>query len=175
MKDLYIIPECYIDTCLVESLLETEGVNHQKGCNVVTGVMDSKYADKFAVGIIDDDKKKPSYVNEFYNLATTDFLVLLKHLTRPHYLIMVKPAMDGFILGCVGKKGIDLSEYDLPSDLKSFTKETKCVATKNDIRFKKLFYELKDVPEMVLLAKLLNYFKEKGFASKEEEFKMFFL
>ena len=98
MKDLYIIPECYIDTCLVESLLETEGVNHQKGCNVVTGVMDSKYADKFAVGIIDDDKKKPSYVNEFYNLATTDFLVLLKHLTRPHYLIMVKPAMDGFIL-----------------------------------------------------------------------------
>ena len=175
MKDLYIISECYIDTCLVESLLETEGVNHQKGCNVVTGVMDSKYADKFAVGIIDDDKKKPSYVNEFYNLATTDHLVLMKHQNRPHYLVLVKPAMDGFILSCVGKTGIDLTDYDLPSDMKSFTKETKCVATKNDVRFKKLFHDIKDIPEIVLLAKLLNYFKGKGFASKEEELIAFFL
>lgn len=175
MKDLYIIPECYIDTCLVESMLETEGVNHQKGCNVVTGVMDSKYGDKFAVGIIDDDKKKPSYVSEFYTLATTEHLALMKHWNRPHYLVLVKPAMDGFILSCVGKTGINLADYDLPSDLKSFTKETKCVATKNDARFKKLFHELKDVPEMALLANLLNYFKEKGFASKEEELKSFFL
>lgn len=38
MKDLDIVPECYIDTNLVETLLNmagepTDGVNHQKGCN----------------------------------------------------------------------------------------------------------------------------------------------
>ena len=30
MKDLFIIPECYIDTNLVETLIITDGCNHQK-------------------------------------------------------------------------------------------------------------------------------------------------
>ena len=38
MRDLYIIPECFVDTSLVESLLTTDGVNHQKGCFTVAGV-----------------------------------------------------------------------------------------------------------------------------------------
>ena len=29
----FIIPECYIDTNLVETLVCTGGCNHQKGCN----------------------------------------------------------------------------------------------------------------------------------------------
>lgn len=44
MKDLDIIPECYIDTNLIETILNTkgcytEGVNHQKGCNTVVKTM----------------------------------------------------------------------------------------------------------------------------------------
>ena len=46
MRDLYIIPECFVDTSLVESLLTTDGVNHQKGCFTVAGVMDSKLGDE---------------------------------------------------------------------------------------------------------------------------------
>ena len=33
-KDWHIVPECYIDTNLTEFLLDSHGVNHQKGCNV---------------------------------------------------------------------------------------------------------------------------------------------
>ena len=58
MKDLYFVPECYVDTNLVESLLETDGVNHQKGCNTVVNTMKGKVLnDGFSVGIIDSDKR----------------------------------------------------------------------------------------------------------------------
>ena len=54
MKDLYFVPECYVDTNLVESLLDTDGVNHQKGCNTVVNTMKGKVLkDSFAVGVID--------------------------------------------------------------------------------------------------------------------------
>lgn len=40
MAELYIIPECYVDTNLIETLVPTaKGYNHQKGCNNVVKVM----------------------------------------------------------------------------------------------------------------------------------------
>ena len=53
MAELYIIPECYVDTNLIETLVPTaKGYNHQKGCNNVVKVMKEKLSDKFAVGIV---------------------------------------------------------------------------------------------------------------------------
>ena len=98
MKDLFIIPECYIDTNLVETLIITDGCNHQKGCNTVVKTMQQKFANTFSVGIIDEDKRQVSYVKEFSEIARTPSLRLKKHGSKPHYLIMVSPAMDGFLL-----------------------------------------------------------------------------
>ena len=175
MKDLFIIPECYIDTCLVESLLNTDGVNHQKGCNVVTGVMDDKYADDFAVGVIDFDKKRPSYLSNFHEIASSEHLILMKHNVRSHYMVLIRPAMDGFVLDCATEKGLDMADYGLPSELKAFTKVSKSIATKNDLRFKRLFHEIVDSVEIKLLKNLLNYFKKKGFLSENDELKRFFV
>lgn len=44
----FIIPECYIDTNLVETLACYGGCNHQKGCNQVAKVMQEKFVDRFA-------------------------------------------------------------------------------------------------------------------------------
>ena len=58
MAELYIIPECYVDTNLIETLVPTaKGYNHQKGCNNVVKVMKEKLSDKFAVGIVDKDAR----------------------------------------------------------------------------------------------------------------------
>lgn len=97
MRDLFIVPECYVDTNLVESLLTTEGVNHQKGCYAVANTMKGRVLnDTFAVGVIDFDTEKtqPTYVQEFNEIAHTAHIVLLKHNSKPHYLVMIKPAMD---------------------------------------------------------------------------------
>ena len=87
MKDLDIVPECFIDTNLVETLLhlkqvDTDGVNHQKGCNTVVRVMTTSKAlkDSFALGIVDADKRPLSYVkNECNEIARSRHIVLLKH------------------------------------------------------------------------------------------------
>ena len=125
MRDLYFIPECYVDTALVESVLKTDGVNHQKGCFAVSGVMENKFVDSFAVGVVDFDKRRP--------------LALVKHKENPHYVVFVKPAMDGLILSCAEELGIKMEDFGLPSDLKAFTRETKTVTMLDDKRFKPLF------------------------------------
>ena len=54
MAELYIIPECYVDTNLIETLVPTaKGYNHQKGCNNVVKVMKEKLSDKFGVFLVD--------------------------------------------------------------------------------------------------------------------------
>ncbi len=82
-NEFCFISECYIDTNLVETLLG-ERANHQNGCNNVARRMKDKYDDGFAVGIIDDDKRKLSYVNEaedleeFWGQLRVDSATLIK-------------------------------------------------------------------------------------------------
>ena len=176
MKDLYFVPECYVDTNLVESLLDSDGVNHQKGCNTVVNTMKGKILkDGFAVGVIDSDKRKPSYVNEFTEIAHTEHLSLLKHTTKAHYLIMVSPAMDKFILDCAVEEGVDLTEFNLPSDLNAFKDQTKAVNSKNDVRFKRLFKKLKDNPEIAILRNILCYLKSNKYTSNQKDLLKLFL
>ena len=61
MRDLYIIPECFVDT-------------------------------------------------------STEHLLLMKHRARSHYVIFVKPAMDGFILSQAAEAGIKVQDYGFPAD-----------------------------------------------------------
>lgn len=169
MKDLYIIPECYIDTNLVESLITTEGCNHQKGCNTVVSIMQKKFDNCFALGIIDNDKRQVSYVSEFSEIASTASLSLKKHCSKPHYLIMISPAMDQFILKCAEELNISMEKYGYTSRLKEFTSMTKSVTSKNDSNFKKLFKALDSASEMIVLKKWLEYLKENQYQSEKEK------
>ena len=104
---LYIIPECYVDTNLISTLVNA-AVNHQKCCTKVTETINKKYTDNFAVGIIDKDKVEPKYVNEFQLIAKRGHLQLLRHKTRPHYLITINPAVEMFIIESAAEIGLDL-------------------------------------------------------------------
>ena len=46
---LYIIPECYVDTNLISTLINA-AVNHQKCCTKVTETLNKTFSDNFAVG-----------------------------------------------------------------------------------------------------------------------------
>ena len=80
-----IIPECYIDTAIVESLMNTDGVNHQKGCNNVARTMQTArhLKDSFAIGIIDKDKREPSYVQQFTQLGKTEHIERKEAARKP--------------------------------------------------------------------------------------------
>lgn len=173
MAELYIIPECYVDTNLLETLVPTaKGYNHQKGCNNVVKVMKEKFADEFAVGVVDKDKRQIRYVDEFEEVAHTDSLFFYKHPDRAHYLVMVSPAVDGFILKCAEDVKMDMGQFGLSSDLKSFTEQTKKVSSKEDVTFKNLFQKLKKADEVVVLKNALKYLKENKYQSDPERFKV---
>jgi len=175
MKDLNFVPECFVDTNLVEFLLETDGVNHQKGCNNVINTMKGKVLnDSFAVGVIDADKRQPSYVKEFTEIAHTEHLSLMKHKEKPHYLIIICPAMDSFILDCAEAQAIDVSKFNLSSDLNAFKKQTKTVVSKSDLRFKRLFKQIKNNPEFSVLFNVLNYLKSHQYKSSQDDLLNFF-
>ena len=62
--DKSIIPECFADTLLIETLVPTKrGYNHQRSCFKVESTM--KGLNSFDVGIIDKDKKQIRYLDKF--------------------------------------------------------------------------------------------------------------
>lgn len=78
--DLHILPECYVDTNLVETITKSR-YNHKHGCNnVVKAMLEAHHLkDGFALGIVDEDKKILKYTEAFKVVVDKAQLKLLKH------------------------------------------------------------------------------------------------
>lgn len=164
--DLSIIPECYVDTNLVETLVPpSKGYNHQKGCGTVTALMKGKLKDGFALGIIDKDKNQVDYLKEFTLAHQFGNLLLHKHNSRHHYIIQISPALERFLISGAEVANISLSDYDLPTDLDRLKKISKSINSKVDQRFKKLIKSIAraGAPEFVKLSLWIGYLKEKNY------------
>lgn len=175
MNGLTILSECYIDTCLIETITNCfNQFNHQKSCGKVSKVMQEKFKDSFALGIIDKDKHEIAYIKEFELLVSNDSLFLYKHKTRFHYLIQISPAIEKFFLKAVKEKEIKLTNYGLPSEFEKIRKISKRIADKNETdfkKFKRLFSDLSDTSEFRALANLVLYLGEKSYHADNEYLK----
>ena len=172
---LHIIPECYVDTNLVQILLQIKGVNHQYGCGQVTNVMQKYFKDSFSIGIIDNDDMQSKYSRECVTIASSDEITLCKHPDSYHYLIKINHIMERFILNCAEKQGIDLDANGIPSDLeglKSITKSKDCLDNPN---LKSAIRAVGKTDEMMLLTGVLEYLQEHKYNSKDEELKDIFV
>ena len=157
-----IIPECYLDTMLVETLVfPRKSYNHQKGCHTVAKVMKEKFADTFALGILDHDKNQVFYLAEFDQIDEQHNVLLFKHPEKHHYLIL-HPPIESWLIKQAEEKNLVLADYSLPMDLKSLRKITKVASSKNDHRFKRLFRDLKSQNSdgVCVLKKWTAYLKE---------------
>ncbi len=170
----FVIPECYVDTNLVETLVCTGGCNHQKGCNQVAKIMREKFSNRFAVGIIDADKRRPSYLDEFNDVAASEHIKLLRHHSRPHFIILVYPAADGFILSCADAAGVKMSDFGLSHVLSEFTAQTKNVMSSKDARFKRLFKAMEDVGEIKLMKSVVAYLVDSAYQASGDDISAIF-
>lgn len=167
-----IIPECYTDTNLVETITGSFNTfNHQKSCNEVSKTMQEKLADSFALGIIDKDKRQINYLNEFKLSVSSEDLFLFKHPLKHHYIIQISPAIESFILKSAKEVGVSLKTYGLPEDLNGLKKITKRQTSRNNPNLRRLFLHLKNknAPQIVTLSNWISYLKEKNYESKIEE------
>jgi len=164
--DSAIIPECYVDTNFIETLIPTQnGYNHKKGCSTVMLIMDTKFTDRFALGIIDKDKRELDYMKEFTEVIKKGNLELYKHRSRSHYVIRIAPAIEKFVMTNADKVGVKLDSFDLPTDFDEFKNDCKRVKSKSDQRFKNLFKALKRAhsAEIELLIHWISYLKEHNY------------
>lgn len=172
--ELQIIPECYVDTSLVSTLLGGIGLNHQKSCNNVITCMKGRFNDGFAVGIIDNDARRPGYLNEFVVVAQSEHLCLLKHHQKHHYIITVSPASEGFIISAAGKAGVSLTDFDLPTTVPGLMKITKHIVSRQDNRLVRLFSVLSNCGEFLLLKEVLSYLVDNKYNADTDILKAFF-
>lgn len=168
-----LIPECYVDTNLIETV-SFAGCNHQKSCSMVAGTMQRKYADRFAVGIIDRDKREIPYLKEFEAVADSGSIYLLRHRQRPHYILQISPAVEMFVLGAVAEKGLHFEDYGLPTDLEGLKRRTKTVQSKRDVAFRQLFKDLADTTQFQLLGAVLRYLVEQNYNADPSVLKQLF-
>lgn len=142
-----IIPECYIDTNLIDVLLqnaEKKGVNHGKGNSSVATKMKNIFPDEFAVGIIDKDEKDIDYLKDEFEIVNdkiATYAILFKHKTRHHYIIQLCPVSETWICNVCKEVKIDLtgSDYKLPNNPIELGYKTKKVSSKYDPTFRLLF------------------------------------
>lgn len=173
--DLAIIPECYVDTNLIETLVPpvNRGYNHQKGCGRVAAVMKAEFADKFALGIIDKDKNQLDYLKEFALVHQYGNLSLYKHGDKPHYIIQINPAIERFLMSGADSVGISLTDHDLPADLGRLKKISKSVNSKQDPRFKQLIRSVSKAgaPEFLKLSQWIKYIRDTNYDLTLDELK----
>lgn len=172
--NLHILPECFVDTLLVQMLLQIKGVNHQKGTGAVTRNMQTKFKDAFAIGVIDNDKEQSTYAKESVVIAQSKEITLCKHPDSFHYIIKINNVMEKFILNCANDLGIDLSSEGLPADLEGLKAITKSQDSLNNPLLKKALRVIGDAKEIRLLTDILKYLNDKKYESSDAELQAIF-
>ena len=168
MTELNIVPECYVDTKIAEILGEAKRkYNHQHGFgNVSNEMQNNKLLQQFALGIIDEDKGKGAtakYFLEFDTIIEKDNLILKKHPNKKHYLVLVCPEAEKWLLNDAKKVGINPTneEYNLPDEMKGFIKLSKIKDIDRNEGFKKFIKALikAKAPSISTLKKWIELFK----------------
>lgn len=161
---LRFVPECHADTTLVRFL--TNGypdIDHERGIGDVANNLESiKVAHAILVGIVDDDRRQPTYLKDFDLLEKENGVLLKKKPGAEHYVISVMPAIEKFLIENCKSIGEKPSDYGFPDDLKQFCKHTKKPEIEQNQRFIDLLKELKtkNAPGMLTLEKMLTQFLE---------------
>ncbi len=167
------LPECYLDTVLVEVLLSKPFyVNHKKGNSSIATVMKhGPLKDGFAVGIIDEDKVRLKELDTFAKVErlSKNGLKIYRDSEKKHFFIQICPAIEKWILKECEKASIDIAseEYKLPNTLKGL-KAMKGLAQRSDERFERLFKDMqnnKSWYELIELRRWLLFLKENNYTT----------
>ena len=165
------MPECFADTLLIETMAPTKvGYNHKFGCFKVEAEMRSgKLKDRFALGIIDNDKNQIKYLAEFVEIDKVEgSLILWRHSKneKHHYLIQICPALEKWILNLCEAEGINIVEFGLKNDLEGLKEFSKSRRSLNEKSLIELFREISQKVENINVRKLkfwITYLKDKNY------------
>lgn len=162
MIELSIMTECFADTLMIETFLPfKKRLNHKHSCfQVEKEMVTGKLKDKFAVGIIDKDKKSIKYLNEFIVIDKVENSLILwknKSEEKHHYFIQIEPALEKWIINiCDSGK---ITQEGIPLELEELRKYTKKQSSIKNESLKLLFGKMKSETENLSVRKLSAWIK----------------
>lgn len=175
MSESSIISECYTDTILLTVVCPPQvRYNHKFGSPNVVRVMQYKLANLFAVGLVDEDKKKLDYLKEFELLADKNNLRLYRHPSRHHYMIQFSPPLEKWLMAAAQSVNREMSGFGLPNDLKDLRQITKTNVKQNDNQLvQSAIWKLNssNPPSFVQLRNWVEYLKKETYHADTEVLK----
>ena len=163
-----IMTECNVDTNVVSYLMHG-AVNHQSTCNDVAKTIRTRFHDRFAIGIIDDDKRGVAYLNECEAITSSKHLRVFKHHDLHHYMITVGPAMDGFLWDWAKEQKANPNKCNLPTEWDAFKARMKKKTSNTDPDIRRLVKAISGNLELVAFQKLLLYLKDNTYQAKRDD------
>ena len=132
-RQLHMLPECYADTLLVNRLIRVDfGANHKHSISKVFTALKKDFRDRHALGIIDDDKEKDKYFNEFAEIHIEEHYRYMAHPNGRHFIIAIKGGgIERLLLSCAAEVGL---QHPLLGDFKFLRNKTKSITEDPDIR-----------------------------------------
>jgi len=170
----HFVPECFFDTVLLKKLLHTKKrLMHRKGCNNVVNDLDSKrLKDKFAVGLIDKDKRELDYLKSCTVLYNADKIILWKHKDRLQFVIQLNPPLENWVISILDEQGLRIEDFGYPRDFKKLKKQIKeDIENENDDKLNKLINAVikTDCQTIKKIKSFLIYLKKKNYQTDINE------
>jgi preprotein translocase subunit Sss1 len=140
------IPECYADTTLARFILRDNSlILHQRANSKVANTMEKDISKYYRlIGVIDDDKRQPLYFQQFKEVKKSDFVILKQKPNWEEYLIVLKPAIEKFILQCSIEAELNILDFDLPDSVPDLREITKTEKIETNVSFKRLLKEISE-------------------------------
>lgn len=113
--------------------------NTAQGIGDTLNKIEKQFRNRFAIGIIDDDVRKPKLFDTYALLEEQDDLRLYQKPGSRHYLIVVEPAIERWLLDQAQKIELD-SPFPALKDLQRITKN-EIEVVKNQ-QFKRFLHQL---------------------------------
>ncbi len=132
---LQLLPECEGNTLLIE-MLGYKNPNHTSNIGQVAKKLQDNFTNRTAIGIIDKDKSSiPSYFRAFDLIDSFDYLEFKKHPEKSHYIIMLIPAFEDFILQVADDIDVSIKNYKFNTE-KYFREQCKKQNTRSNQNLK---------------------------------------
>jgi hypothetical protein len=139
-----LITECYCDALLVKHIGYSPTETHS-GVGHIAHLLKTKFRNKHAVCVIDDDKKKQAYFDDFTEVhfakkGGTKFLI--KPNTK-HIAIVIIPGLEAWLLDSAQKTNLSLKKIGLPNDIERLKSVTKDLYAAENPKLNRFLNELK--------------------------------
>ncbi len=163
---LRFIPECYADTALIAFLAGSVAiVDHALTISQVASEMkkvsqNTEIKDFILIGLIDDDKHKPPYFNDFQEFDRGQRVSFRRKASTNQYLIVLEKAIETFLLHNAEAVGLNMPDFGFSDNLRDFKHQLKRMSIGSNVDYLKILTELKQkrAPDFVKIDIFLSVF-----------------